>query len=85
MCVHSDNEEGHLKISAKYSVSLNLTQIIYHRQKDYSLFFILESVYLLMVLGKRIFIASCHDIVLGLYDELKEWKVMGDERVTVSL
>lgn len=39
MCVHSDNEEGHLKISAKYSVPLNLTQIIYHRQKDYSLFF----------------------------------------------
>ena len=54
MCVHSDNEEGHLKLGAKYSVSLNLTQIIYHRQKYYILIFIFESVYLLMVLGKCI-------------------------------
>ena len=54
MCVHSDNEEGHLKLGAKYSLSLTLTQIIYHRQKYYILIFIFESVYLLMILGKCI-------------------------------
>lgn len=39
-----------------------------------------------MVLGKSIFIANCHYIVLGLYYELKEWRAnLGDERVTVTL
>ena len=57
VCVHSDNEEGHLKLGAKYSVSLNLIKIIYHRQKYYSLIFIFESVYLLMVLGKSIMLS----------------------------
>ena len=52
-CVHSDNEEGHLKLGAKYIVSLNLT-LIYHRQKYYSLIYIFESLYLLMILGKSI-------------------------------